>query len=358
MDPELLNLFLQSVNSPSGASRMEDLLSSPLFGYISGGVNPMTFAGGNASASPLMQSYMSDPNPVIQQIIQHIQQGSDPYRVSSFVDSLVGNNEDQVTQLGFQPEDLKNLAVAMQKEYSGGSSGSGGRSSSGKGGFDFAKAGLSNPLDVYDETNTPISGEAAKLLSKAMAGSENISKLKSGASDRSRKSKEKLGPLFGKKFNSEELVRFLQETPEGRLMAKESGVDFEKVDPVTGEVYGWKTSNDRGGSPFDPRSWVEDAVSNVSRTAEIIAKQKIMGGKPKTIEDKVGYGKSVDPEKLYEYEQAQLDERALRDQESKSKKMQEAVMRGVARAYKESGKTPLGDELKQRLALMSKVNNK
>lgn len=357
MDPELLSLYAQLVNSPSGASKIEDLLGSQLLGYISGGINPMTLTGGNASASPLMRSYMSDPNPVIQQIIQHIQQGSDPYRVSSFVDSLVASNEDAVTDSGFQPEDLKNLAVSMQKEYSGGGT-SGGGSRSKKGGFDFAGAGLSSPLDIYDATNTPITGEAAKLLSKAMAGSENISKLKSSASDRSRKSKEKLGPLFGKKFNSEELVKFLKDTPEGRLIAKESGVDLTKVDPVTGEVFGWRTSNDRGGSPWNPASWIEDAVSNVSRTAEIITKQNIMGGKPKTIEDKVGYGKPVDPQKLYEYEQAQLDERALRDQESKSQRLQEAVMRGVARAYKESGRTPLGDELKQRLALLNKSMNK
>lgn len=359
MDPELFNLYLQSVNSTSGAGRLEDLLYSPMLGLISGGFNPLTLAGSDAGSSPLMSSYMSDPNPVIQQIIQHIQQGSDPYRVSSFVDDLMANNEDQVTQLGFQPEDLKNLAIAMQKEYSGGgTSGGSGSSRSKKGGMNFAGAGLSNPLDVYDATNTPITGEAAKLLSKAMAGSEKISQLKGETSDRLRKSKEGLGPLFGKKFNSKELVDWLKSSPEGQRLAAESGVDFSKVDPETGEVFGWRTSRDSGKSPWDPRSWIDDAVTNVSRTAEIIAKQNIMGGKPKTIEDKVGYGKPSDPYKLYEYEQAQLDEAALRDQEFKNDKMKEAVMRGVARAYQESGRTPFGDEMKKRLTLLARVNNK
>lgn len=359
-DPELLNLYLNSVNSPSGASRIEDLLSSQLLGYISGGINPLTLAGGGAGGgSALMQTYMSDPNPVIQQIIQHIQQGSDPYRISSFVDELVANNEDAVTQSGFQPEDLKSLAVAMQKEYSGaGGSGGGSSSRSKKGGFDFAGAGLSNPLDVYDSTNTPITGEAAKLLSKAMAGSKNIADLKAKASDKSRLSKEELGPLFGKKFNSKELINWLQTSPEGKLLAQESGVDFSKVDPETGEIFGWRSSRDRNSSPWNPLSWIQDGITNVSRTGEIIAKQYIGNSKPKTIEDKVGYGKPMDPQKLYEYEQAQLDEAALRDQESKAKRMQEAVMRGVARAYKESGRTPLGDELKQRLTLLSRINNK
>jgi hypothetical protein len=36
--------------------------------------------------------------------------------------------------------------------------------------------------------------------------------------------------------------------------------------------------------------------------------------------------------------------------------MEEAVKRGIARAMRDSGRTPLGDELKQRLALVAKLN--
>lgn len=354
-DPELLNLFLQSTNSPSGANRTLNLLNSELLGYLSGGFNPMTQVGGSGS-SPLMRTYESDPNPVMQQIIAHIKGGTDPYRLSSFVDDLIGGNTTEVANLGFQPEDLKNLAIAMNKEYTG--TGGGGTSSRGssKGGFDFAGAGLSSPLDVYDETNTPMTPATQKLLQEAMGRSSKVSEQMASAKDRSRKAKSELGPMFGKKFNTKELVEFLKNDPEGKLIAKESGVDFQKVDPETGEIYGWKTSRDRGGSMWNPLSWVDDAITNVSRTAEIIAKQNVMGGKPKYIENKVGYGKPEDPQKLYEYEQAQLDEAALRDQEFKAQKMEEAVKRGIARAMRDSGRTPLGDELKQRLALVAKLN--
>lgn len=352
-DPELLNLFLQASGSPSGANRTSGMLENLLLGYISGGINPMTLLGtaGGGGGSALMQTYASDPNPVIQQIISHIQTGTDPYRLSSFVDSLVASNSDAVAESGFQAEDLKSLALAMQKEYSGGGTGKGK-----KGGFDFSGAGLSSPLDVYDETNTPISGEAAKLLAKARVKGQKISELSGSAADRARKSKEALGPLFGKKFTSPELIKWLKTTPEGKRIAKEQNIDWSKVDPDTGEIYGFGTSAESGHSWYNPLGWGADVVTQSSRALEKFGKQNVAGKQAKTIEEKVGYGKPMDPKKLYEYEQAQLDERALRDQEFKAARMEEAVKRGVARAYRESGRTPLQDELKQRLTMLSMLN--
>lgn len=362
MDPEVLRLYLQTSGSLGGAGRTEDLLMSTLIGYITGGLNPETISGQGGvggGSSQLMKNYANDPNPVMQQIIQHIQQGTDPYRLSSFVDALSASNPNDVADLGFQTSDLKNLALAMNKEYTGDSGGSSGSSRSKNKQFDFSKAGLSNPLDLYDAFTIPLNQEANSFIANQReAGSKADKEFKtSSQSSRmmARDMESKPGKMY-RDYNSKEVANIFDEvmgsglTPgkgNGNWVGKVSALGqwLDKQDTVTEEQLNKEIKNLRGGVNKYYLKFFDNAVGK--------AKEKIDTGRA-TSTAKADVNSPEFWKWRKEVEKAR--KAAYTSQESKRQEM--AVRNSALQTANEAGRTPLADELKTRLAALSLLKKK
>ncbi len=365
MDPELLRLYLLAAGSASGVGRTNNALDDALFGYISGGLNPDTVTGQNVGggSSRLMQNYMQDPNPAMQQVIAHIQGGTDPYRLSSFVDSIVGEMPTEVSDLGFQPSDFKNLALQMNREFTGtaGSGGSGGGSSGGSNqtGFNFAKAGLSNPLDVYNLTNVPLSAEATDLISRQRSeGERGASEFKS-SSQKARLARQKI-----------------EDIPEQT---------FRTFDP---ELFK-DTLNDVGSSQQNPGGWsvgeqqMRRAIARyISENDGVADEAGIRKAAQKAIDDMYGgyreqsrrlLDKTIKQAKKTAVTNVNVDvnspefwawrknienarKAAFVEQEAQRGEM--AVREGALDAANKAGRTPLNDELKGRLSTLARLQKK
>jgi hypothetical protein len=358
MDPELLKLYLQAAGTPSGASRTNDLIGQLLFGYISGGMNPDTLVGqGSAGSSQLMQNYMNDPNPAIQQVIQHIQGGTDPYRLSSFVDSLVGKMPTEVADLGFQPADLKNLALAMNKEFTGEDSGGSGRSGGSRGGtgFNFSKAGLSNPLDLYNIANVPLSAEASDLISRQRAEGERGSREFDVSSQKARSAR-----------------RVMEEKPGLASRTYDGSNLYDLMNRING-VRTWNPGTMR------LRSRISQAVSENNGVADDAKLKKAFNQTMKEVDKSYRpqvqalFEKTIKAAKTTAVTKTNLDvnspefwdwrknienarKAAYNEQEAARGEM--AVRQGALDAANKAGRTPLNDELKGRLSTLAKLRNK
>lgn len=342
MDPEIMNLYLQAKGGKSDTSFLNSL-NNPWLTYLAGAYDPMSQQAGGAGT--LWSNYAGNPEyPVVQDIIQKIQGGADPYYISSYIDGLVANGTDLN---GFQDADLKGLAKGLYNEYtgkSGGSSKGGGNNANW-----WAKAGFRNPTDVYTTADVPLNADIRKMMVEQQRKSTNISEQKSKADSAVEKARKKLSPMYGKDFDSEQLVEWLKNDPEGQKIAEKNNIDWKKVDSKTGRIYGWDQSSNINSNRWDPVSALLNLSSiplrEVSRTAEIITKENIMGGKPKYIEEKVGFKAKENPYDVYAYDQAKLDQEALGDQQKKSAKLDEATRRGALRAFTEAGRTPTRDQM-------------
>lgn len=357
MDQELVNLFLQSAGSPSGASRTTNLLDDILLAYIAGGMNPQTLVNNNVGggSSRLMQNYMSDPNPAMQQVIQHIQQGTDPYRLSSFVDSVVSNNSDAVTQLGFQPSDFKNLALAMNREFTGtdSSGGSSSRGGSGQAGFDFAKAGLSNPLDVYDVTNAPLNDEAINFISEQRKLGTAADKDFSSSSQKASLAKTALEDapgVFARSYDKDRLASLaLQE----RGKARPSG----RGAIATTELINWIKEQEGEVTQKELNKKIEEFRPPSYAAVDTESYNRFSSGLKKKVPKSVVSSTDVDVNsKQFQEFRRQIDasrRAAYKSQEAGRQEM--ATRKGAVQAANAAGRTPLGDELKSRLGLLAKL---
>jgi hypothetical protein len=349
MDPEIINLYLQAKGGKSDTSFLNSL-NNPWLTYLAGAYDPMSQQAGGAGS--LWASYANNPDyPVVQDIIKKIEGGADPYYISSYIDGLVSNGTDLN---GFQDADLKGLAKGLYNEYTGKSSGSSKGGGGGAGGGNWwSKAGLRNPTDVYTTADVPLNADIQRMMVEQQLKSSNIKELKSKADSSVDKARKKLSPMYGKRFDTQQLIDYLKNDPEGQKIAKKNNIDWSKVDTTTGQVFSGPISDDdpmyTGWQAFSP--WgalgnvVKKGVAQVGRTAEIIGKENIMGGKAKYIEDKVGFKAKENPYDVYAYEQAKLDQEALGDQQRKAAKLDEATRRGALRAFTEAGRTPTRDQM-------------
>ena len=161
MDPELMQLFMSAKGSNRNVSGLLGNLDNPMLAYLAGVYDPVSAQGKNAGGA-LWSQYSQNPDPTIQDIISKIEGGADEFYLNSYIDAM-----GDVSQTGFQVGDLKGLAKALQKEYTGASSGS---SYGGKQDV-WSKAGLRNPLDLYTAEDAPLSAKEsaayAQFLNKA-----------------------------------------------------------------------------------------------------------------------------------------------------------------------------------------------
>lgn len=154
MDLELLLQFLQAAGTSTGAGRTLNNLDNPLLGLLTGGFDPMTMSPG---AGGDWSRYAGNPEyPELQKIISEIEAGRDQYQISSAVDALTAGGG---TLDGFQPQDFKNLALNLQKEYSGGDNADW-----------FRAAGLSSPLQQYTAETVPMDEASMRRARLASAG--------------------------------------------------------------------------------------------------------------------------------------------------------------------------------------------
>jgi hypothetical protein len=174
MDPELLKLFMaQTKGGKKNVAGLLNTLDNPLFNIIAGVYDPVSAGAGNAGGA-LWSSYSNSQEPIIQDIVGKIEGGMDEFSLNSYIDALVAGGSDTA---GFQVGDLKGLAKALQKEYSGTSSGYGGKQDV------FSKAGLRNPLDVYSEEDAPLnareSNAYAEFLTRALESEKGMGAIES-----------------------------------------------------------------------------------------------------------------------------------------------------------------------------------
>lgn len=366
MDPELLNLFLQAAGTPSGASRTNDLLSQVLFGYISGGLNPDTVVGQNAGggSSRLMQNYMQDPNPAMQQVIAHIQGGTDPYRLSSFVDSIVGQMPTEVSDLGFQPSDFKNLALQMNREFTGtaSSGGSGGGSSGGsnQAGFNFGKAGLSNPLDVYDIYDAPLSGEATDLISRQRKEGERGSKEFKTSSQKASLARRKIEEAPGqtyRTFNPELFNETFMDV--GARLHGGSWTPGESA--VRGAIARYIRENDGVADEAGIRRAAAQEIENgdmyggYKEGARKLVDKVMKEAKKKAV---TSVNVDVNSPEFWAWRKNVENARKAAYNEQEAARGEMAVRQGASDAANKAGRTPLNDELKSRLSTLARLQKK
>jgi flagellar motility protein MotE (MotC chaperone) len=151
MDPELLQLFASARGANKNVSGLLGNIDNPLLAFLAGVYDPVS-AQGQPTGGALWAKYSQDPNPVFQQIIQEIQNGADPFYLSSEIDKM----GDDVASTGLMTGDLKGLAKALHKEYT--------TSGDPKNMSVWAKAGLREPTDLYSTQDVPLGDESRKQI--------------------------------------------------------------------------------------------------------------------------------------------------------------------------------------------------
>lgn len=176
MDQELLNLFNRAAAAQGGRSKVLSALQSPYIAFLADQYDPYSAMGGStggAAGGQLWSQYAGSQEPVIQDIMGKIAGGMDQYALSSYIDSVVAKNPDSVTASGFQVKDLKGLASALHKEYTGGGSTGTGGSKGGKQDT-WGKMGMRNPSDTYSINDVPIDARTSAALASLVPGYQQI----------------------------------------------------------------------------------------------------------------------------------------------------------------------------------------
>jgi hypothetical protein len=340
MDTETQQLLALLMKSAKGGNKnissLMNNFDNPILLAMAGALDPYYGSGATGGGGGnLYNSFAGDESTpaAVKAVMDYVDQGMNSYQIEAAINNLDG---DVITDSGYTDKQLISMGKEMSKQ--------GGKTANDV----FKKAGLRNPNDVYTMSDIPIEGGVRDMIAEQGKTSQKISDMESDADIAVSKAQKKLSPMYGKRFDTKELISWLKTDPEGQKIAKEKNIDWRKVDNETGQIYGWGQSANINSGRWDPISVALDLASGatreISRTAEIIGKENIMGKKPKYIEDKVGFRKGEDPFDVYALEQAQLDKEALGNQKQKAKKLDEATRRGALRAYSETGRTPFTDQ--------------
>jgi hypothetical protein len=151
MDPELLQLFASARGANKNVSGLLGNMDNSFLAFLAGVYDPVS-AQGQPGGGPLWAKYSQDPNPVFQQIIQEIQNGADPFYLSSEIDKM----GDDVASTGLMTGDLKGLAKALHKEYT--------TAGDPKNMSVWAKRGLREPTDLYSTQDVPLGDESRQQI--------------------------------------------------------------------------------------------------------------------------------------------------------------------------------------------------
>lgn len=320
IDPVLMQLFAASRQKGANrnASSVLGNLDNPYLAYLAGVYDPVSAEMMNEPSSDLIARYAGDPNyPAVNQVIQQIQAGMDPYQISSFATALSGGEPVD----NFQPSDFERLAVDMQKEYS-----SGGKS--GKPDI-WQKAGLRNPLDRYSEMDVPMSKDLMRMIAGIRQGAEPARKMRTQAGTALSRAK------MEEKLNRSTLEEIASEFERGRTLT--SGGAARGL----GDLANWLRSQE-SLSPQD----LERGVQKFAPSQEFELrpfKQAVKTVKSRM--DKQGLGYKGVPNKAEQRRKAEEEAGLMQQQVNAAQEAERAVRRGAVRAYEEAGRTPTRDQL-------------
>lgn len=358
IDPQILNLFQQAAGSRSGAGRVANNLDDIYLAYLSGGLNPQTLVGSGGvggGSSELMNNWASDPNPAIQQVIEHIRAGTDPYRLSSFVDAVIANNTKDVQDLGLQPDDFKSLALNMNKQYSGESDSSG--SGKSKGGTNFAKAGFSNPLDIYDASNAPLNDAAVQFIMQQQQLGQEGAKEFAGAQQKVSRTFDKLKEtpgLMSREYSGDRLAKLFEKgVPRGQY-AHGTGLWHGAIRT---SLANWLDSQD---GPVTEAA-LNKKIKELRPTSGPKIDQKMYDKAIKEIKGKISSQEAVNVSAdtnsaAFQDFRRQIDaSRRAAFKQNEAGRQEMATRQGAADAANAAGQTPFGDEIKKRLALLASL---
>lgn len=355
MDPELIQLLAAAKLGNKNLSGTLNNLQDPFFTYLAGIYDPIAAQGGMGSNTngPYWSRYSTSEEPVIQDIISKIRSGADKYQLNSYIDSLSEGG----TDLGaFQVSDLKGVAGQLQKEYSGESSGS--SSKGGSKGDPFAKgnaSGFRSPLDLYSISDMPVGKKGSAGLTKIANESSSTVKAMEAAQLAATKAMSDLGPLFNgfdsrggvKAPSVDQMINYVKSNKD--LMKQVPG-GMDKIDPTTGDMYSWAgTKNTKNYKFYDPRGLmniIDIPLMEGFRTAEQVA-NSVKGKKQNNIQDLVyKAGKLPSEEAIKKVKKAQEQEGLAEGQMNAAQYESELYRKGMLRALAETGRTPLGDQVK------------
>ena len=359
MDPEIIKLLAAAKAGNKNLSGTLTNLQDPFFTFLAGVYDPLAAQGGMGSNTngAYWSRYSTSQDPAIQDIIAKIKGGADKYQLNSYIDSLAAQGQD----LGaFQVSDLKGVASQLQKEYSGesstGSSKSGSKSSSGD---PFASAGLRNPLDLYSTSDMPVGKKGSAGLTKIANESSNTAKAMQAAQLAATKAMSDLGPLFNgfdergaaKAPSVEQMINYISSNKDLKKQIPRG--DMRQIDPKTGDIYEARGTQQRKSyGVFDPRNLlniVDVPLQEGFRTLEQLG-NSIKGKQQPNVQDLVyKSGKMPSEQSVAKVKKAKRQEGLALGQMNAAKGESDLYKQGMMRALAETGRTPLGDQIKSLL---------
>jgi len=356
MDPEMIKLLAAAKAGNKNLSGTLNNLDNPLYTLIAGVYDPLAAQGGAAGGGgPLWSQYAGDTNPIMRDLMMKIQNGTNKFYLGSYIDSL---KPEDVQATGYSPSDLKGLASGLLKEYTDGAS-----SSSGNSKDTLAKAGYRNPTDLYSTSDMPIGKQGAAGLTKISKEQVGIQKAVDATKLATIKAMSGLGPLFNgfdaagraKSPSVDQMMNYISNNENFKSQIPKG--DMRQVDPATGDIYqSHGTQQHRSYGTFDPRNLlniIDIPLQEGFRTLEQLGSQ-IKGQQTPNIENILA-GQMPTEKAVSKVKKAKRQEGLALGQSNASAAETELYKKGMMRALAETGRTPLGDQIKTMLKFAAQV---
>jgi hypothetical protein len=353
VDPELIKLMSAAKQGNKNLSGTLDNLTNPLFTYAAGVYDPLAAQGGDSvgGGGPLWSQYAGETNPIMRDLMTKIQNGTNKFYLGSYIDSL---NPADVQATGYSPSDLKGLASGLLKEYNDGASSSSGSKASKD---PFAKgnaAGLRNPLDLYSTSEMPVGKRGAAGLNKISKEQQAVMSALQQAQTAAVSAQSSLGSLFNgfdergraKAPSVQQMMSYVSGNQE--LQKQLPFGSMRQVDPATGDIYEARgTQEQKGYSNLDPRNLlnlINIPAKEVFRTIEQVG-NSAKGKQQPNIRDLVA-SRVPTEENILKVKKAKRREGLATGQANAAAAEAELYKKGMLRALAETGRTPLGDQMK------------
>ena len=303
-------------------------LDNPLLLAFAGVLDPM-YGTGSAGSTPLMSQYANSQEPIIQDIVSKVQQGVDPYALSSYIDTLV--NVPNTDMAGFQVNDLKGLAKGLANEWSKSSSNSNNV---------FAKAGFRHPNDVYTYADLPMEDYAVKAIQDISKQEQEATKGYDAAAQNARKAL--LAFQQGPKSTAPKVRDMGREAQIKKMIKDEMGSPIFLVqDNTLGAFKNWFEKN-----PQATIGQMEGKYNELARSMGVQGSDfgKVLKKIKQTSKSSERVGPVADTS-LQAYDEAQRAKIAPEAAMSNARRIQQAIMDKQMEKVSSKGRTPFTDQV-------------
>ena len=331
MDKELLQLWFQNMRKGNkNVSGSLGNLDNPMLAYLAGVYDPNTEFGSQVD-TPLLSKYGVSDVPAIQSVLASIQGGADPYSLEADIDALIAENPEFISQTGMQPGTFKDLSKAMLEEYQTGSKPKA---------TWWSKAGLPNPLELYDITNVPMSAETQAQIAGFRAPVADIERTlaQTSAAERAAMGRARqTGSPIAADF--EQMSKRIKSAA-----AKTSGVEASALAKLAAAVKRGEGSIDALTARYMPKN---------KRAQEVYNQQ--IGRVQKDTQRTGGIKMTVDAssDAFKEAQRKSIERGFLQQQLADQRRKEEAARKGALEATRALGRTPTGDALKQMMQFVA-----